>query len=71
MRTGRHTHKEPPPCIDSPTRITCLFDYYSEAFNEKLLDDIFGEYEGTVDFLYDETNSLIDEIMAEFSGILK
>ena len=68
---GTGPEPTPPPCLGSATRIACLFDYYSEAFGEDLLVDVFGEYEGSREFLDQGVTSLIDEIMAEFSGILK
>ena len=44
---GASPEPTPPPCLGSDTRITCLFDYYSETFSDNLLVDVFGEYEGT------------------------
>ena len=51
-------------------RLLSIFDSYPDGFCAELLLEVFREENGQEEFLLNETNSLIEELVTEFSDLL-
>ena len=52
-------------------RIRTIFETYPESFCAEILLEVFGEENGQEEFLLNESNALIQELVLEFSDLLQ